>query len=684
MNFMKNFSKNIVVYLSIFIIGILALSRILFSVRYSIYQSNVNCASFYRFFNIYTIIGILFLIFVIMKIRIKINNPQIIVFIIPIIIGLLSMSFFSYKMSFDSFNCYDLARFLNEGNSITDALEYNNHYLHLYPYQYGYICLIRLFLSLFKDSAKTCLQIFQILMSGVANVFLFKITLTLNSEENENKITICFIMFSLIWFVPYLLSPYIYGFSLGLDLSIISLYYFIRYVKEKRLLYFTLFNMLIFLASLVKMNYAVLIIGYALYLLFLQDERIVTRSINTFIVLITLFISLNSHNVLFRMIDNTSVESLMPSKGRLVMTNPGLDNEEFNFRSGSNPGFYNGYIHYIPKEVNYDTDKIQTIIDGDFNNLCNYILGNPIDSLRYYFYKITAMWDSYDYLVTTYMTGEYSQEDYSSLDVAIDEINSPLNIVEGQIINIATVLIFISAIYYILNNKTEKTYLIICIWFLGGFLYHLLFEAKPVYIYMYVTALIPLSTIGLTKLINKIDLSNIKFSKRNVFISIAILLMLFMFIVKYNRQEHYRLVYDNTSEISHLGSVQNNKEIIKSVTFENDILCNKIRIPKEGNVDGIITVEIWNQSDLVASSSEKIIGSNKISIEFDDILLKKDSNYTFILYYQGFDEDNELLLYQDINNEFIIEVYDIVKYRLYYYQDICEDLVTIKYNNYKK
>ena len=201
---------------------------------------------------------------------------------------------------------------------------------------------------------------------------------------------------------------------------------------------------------------------------------------------------------------------------------------------------------------------------------------------------------------------------------------------------------------------------------------------------MYVTALIPLSTIGLTKLINKIDLSNIKFSKRNVFISIAILLMLFMFIVKYNRQEHYRLVYDNTSEISHLGSVQNNKEIIKSVTFENDILCNKIRIPKEGNVDGIITVEIWNQSDLVASSSEKIIGSNKISIEFDDILLKKDSNYTFILYYQGFDEDNELLLYQDINNEFIIEVYDIVKYRLYYYQDICEDLVTIKYNNYKK
>ena len=201
---------------------------------------------------------------------------------------------------------------------------------------------------------------------------------------------------------------------------------------------------------------------------------------------------------------------------------------------------------------------------------------------------------------------------------------------------------------------------------------------------MYVTALIPLSTIGLTKLINKIDLSNIKFSKRNVFISIAILLMLFMFIVKYNRQEHYRLVYDNTSEISHLGSVQNNKEIIKSVTFENDILCNKIRIPKEGNVDGIITVEIWNQSDLVASSSEKIIGSNKISIEFDDILLKKDSNYTFILYYQGFDEDNELLLYQDINNEFIIEVYDIVKYRLYYYQDICEDLVTNKYYNYKK
>lgn len=245
-------------------------------------------------------------------------------------------------------------------------------------------------------------------------------------------------------------------------------------------------------------------------------------------------------------------------------------------------------------------------------------------------------------------------------------------------------MIFISAIYYILNNRTENTYLIICIWFLGGFLYHLIFEAKPVYIYMYVTALIPLSTIGLTKLINKIDLSNINFSKRNVFISIVILLILCMFIVKYNRQEHYRLIYDNISEISHLGYIQNNKEIIRSVTLENDIVCNKIRIPKEGNVDGIITVEIWNQSDLVASSSEKIIGSNKISVEFDDILLKKDNNYTFILYYQGFDENNELLLYQDINNEFIIEVYDIVKYRLYYYQDICEDLVTNKYYNYKK
>lgn len=681
MKFIKNISKNVVVLLSIFIIGLLTLSRILISVRYSIYESNLVYALFYQFFNIYTIIGVILAIFLLRKIRLKINYSQIIVFIIPIIFGLLSVSLFSYKMSFDSYYCYDLARFLNDGNSITDALEYNNHYLRLFPYQYGYICLIRLFLYLFKDNAEICLKVFQILMSGIANVFLYKITLILNSEENENRITLCFIMLSLLWFVPYLVSPYIYGFSLGVDIAIISLYFFILYVKEKKTISFVLFNLLAFFASLVKMNYAVLIIGYALYLLFLQDEGIFTRLINTFMVLIILFISLNSHNVLFRIIDNTSVESIMPSKGRLVMTNPGLNNEEFNFKSENNPGFYNGYIYHIPEQVNFDIEKIEPIIDDDFNNSCNYILENPIDSLRYYFYKITAMWDSYDYLANTYMTGEYAQERYSSLDVALDDMSSPLNIAEGQIINIATVLIFISTIYYISKNRTDNVYLIICIWFLGGFLYHLLFEAKPVYIYMYVTALIPLSTIGLTKLINTIDLSNIKLTRRNITIYVLIILLLCMFIIKYNRQEHYRLIYDDISEISHLGSIRNSKKMIKTIALDKDIVCNKIRILKEGNVDGIITVEIWDKSDLVASSSEKIIGSNKISIEFDDILLKKDNNYTFILYYQGLDEDNEILLYQDINNEFIIEIYDIVKYRLYYYQDICEDLVTKRYYN---
>ena len=694
----KLFTNSLLIFTSIIILTI-AISRIFISIRYSIFESNTYTAYFYKFFNFYTLIISFALILIIKKIRIVFNDIQMnmLVFIIPVLIGLLANHYFSYNPSFDSKYCFDIAYALQNGVNIQEALEMYDNYLYLVPYQYGYICFIRLFIILFNNYALSAIKIFQILITGIANIYLYKITILFTNSNIQKE----YLLLSIMWIVPYLASPYIYGFSLGIALSIISLYYFILFNRNSKYIHFSIALLLSMFATIIKMNFSILIIAYIIYILIFSTYKPFKRIFNISIIIIAFFISMNSYNILFSLLHNISIPNLIPTSSRLVMTNPGLTEDDYNYANTCNPGFFNGYIYYVVEKNNYDIEKINNDIDNNIDNMISHIKNNKMSSIEYYLLKNIAMWDSYDYLVNTYMTGEYSQEVFSDSDNNINNMNSISNIIEGQVMNIATFTILIfSLLFFIYNkNNVNNEYVIITLWFLGGFLYHFIFEAKPIYVYPYITILVPLASIGINYF-NKIS-SKIK-AKPKIFITITSILIICLIVSFYNKQIFTINLFDR--DLNRKGIIEINNPITINQYFkiDFDFSANQITIPYEGNLaNNNLLINLYENENKLLSfninndSVKKNDNTNYISIDFDELCFYTDKTYRmeiviesisseFSLIYDDYTYNSSLIIDNRIIDDMIMNfrINRIEQSRIIYYQD--NELTQIKDLYYKR
>ncbi len=121
-----------------------------------------------------------------------------------------------------------------------------------------------------------------------------------------------------------------------------------------------------------------------------------------------------------------------------------------------------------------------------------------------------------DKLITIWADPTMEYKFYNTYDVESDDVNShPIvkEILFGKIYDYIVIyqkalitLIFIGALAaIIIKRKNMSNYmLLLYLSFLGGFIFHILWEAKSRYILPYIVVLIPNSCIGITALIDKL------------------------------------------------------------------------------------------------------------------------------------------------------------------------------------
>ena len=300
---------NRIIYYSLTMIALLiilpiTISRLFISIQCSIYDSDIYGMRYYLFFNFYTIILSVFIFFTMNKLHKnnKIISSRILgifLLVYPILIGLIVIFAFPCDLSADSKICYEIAKNLVNGIGLKEYVDLDS-YLLCYPYQYGYVNLYRIFISLFKENSILFMRIFQIILSGISNVYLYKISQKLFHHVDDN----IYFVISLLWIVPYVYSTYLYGFSVGLSLSIISIYYFIKYLQNNRVIDILISIIFLLLAIYIKQNYTILAISYLLYTLFCMQNKIRVKIRNALICGLTIFMSFNVVSLSSKMIDN--------------------------------------------------------------------------------------------------------------------------------------------------------------------------------------------------------------------------------------------------------------------------------------------------------------------------------------------------------------------------------------------
>ena len=387
-----------------------------------------------------------------------------------------------------------------------ENLTYRN-YIQYYPQQLN---LALTFTAIFKLFNSTNIEILQYL-NVVANILtilaLYAITFEIGKEIKINKIIFWIIGLS---FIPViLLSMFVYGDFIGLVFAIWSVFFAIRYKKYKKKRYFLYSAILIMMACFIRMNYLVLVIAIGIYWLidFLekQDKNkkdLLKLSISIISLIVITIVPNKIIKKLFCEQYNLNPEKTFSSIICLYM---GMS------ESTRGSGWYNPEVHEIftlSMEENSDNKKIlEEKCYPQMKERVKFLVTNPTKMIKFYTKKMITMWADptmeFRFYNSVYPK-ELNIEDYPI-------VNNILNLDAYSFIQLyqkaLLFLIYGGTIFAIWHqrNKLNKEIIFLCLIFLGGFSFHVLWEAKSRYIIPYVLILIPIASIGISNFIETIE-----------------------------------------------------------------------------------------------------------------------------------------------------------------------------------
>ena len=171
-------------------------------------------------------------------------------------------------------------------------------------------------------------------------------------------------------------------------------------------------------------------------------------------------------------------------------------------------GWYNGYNRNIYKKNQYDSEKAKDNIKNDLSKTINKLKDNPKYTVEFFYKKIVSQWNNPTFqcfwINNSRRTGTGKEK-----PAIVKSINGygKVNKVIFECMNIIQSIILFGATIFMLTNfkKNNIKQLIFAVMFIGGFLFHLIWEAKCQYTITYFVLLIPYSIRGYIQLSNTIN-----------------------------------------------------------------------------------------------------------------------------------------------------------------------------------
>ncbi len=402
------------------------------------------------------------------------------------------------------------------------ALE-NGAYLYYHPHQLGFIMYIYWIYEFFGVN-----KIIPMMLNSVYSVitlfFLYKITkIIFNKEEVTANVR----LFILLFFTLDLLATFFYGNIIGLMFGTISIYYLIKYIETNNDYNLIVLIITMILAIILKMNFLIYFIGLAIILIMnsIRNHSLRKFGIATLSIVFILIGCTIINGVLRYNIESRADKKFSRGVPASIYISMGMQEKESR-PSGWFNNKYNGIIN-IPNN-DYDIEKSDREAKEDIKNRIIYYINNPKDFVQYYKDKILstwieptfqALWSNESMEETTIKHMNYIENNHFLNDM----YNGKLNDLLIKYFDIYEITIFLLTIISLINNFKNFTlpkFSLILIFF-GGFLFHIIWETKSLYVIPYFILLLPFAADGLEimkgwikKIIKKLKSKNKRKSKR--------------------------------------------------------------------------------------------------------------------------------------------------------------------------
>ena len=312
----------------------------------------------------------------------------------------------------------------------------------------------------------------------------------------------CLILISGILFAPSCaLTAYIYGTVPGLFLAVKALKLVMQFRAEGHLRKGITGCILAALAVFLKYNYVIFLIAICIYLVFCfikdKNKNLLISAGAGIAVIAVLMLSLP---FMVKMVTGYKLNEGAPSVSFVAM---GMQ-EPY--------GMYNGYNNVTYESLGYDSSKEAEIAGEFIKGRLGEFVSDPAYAASFYTKKVGAQWadPTFDYIMSI------SERLYSS-DTAPSffwKITRPSFVkVISDITKIFLIFIFLGAASFAATfRRKENSYEagLMLMTFVGGFLFHLIWESGSSYALPYFMTIIPIGIMGLKDLIAGIASTDIK------------------------------------------------------------------------------------------------------------------------------------------------------------------------------
>lgn len=363
-------------------------------------------------------------------------------------------------------------------------------YMQAYPQQISLAFIYSLFFKIIEFDIMEVLRVINIISNMLIVIALYKINQQLSKKYKTNKVLLLVLILTFIS-LP-ILETFIYGDIPSLALCLFSVYFIMRYTETKEFIYSIYASILTMIAYMMRMNSLIFIIATMIYLLLIFCKNFTKnkKKENIFQILIIIIY------LMISILPSTLVKKYYFNKYDLDKTKK-YPNTSFLLMAMTESPRGNGwYNEDIAQPALKNPENVKSKYLENIKERLNYFSNNLGYTFNFYIMKVASMWTENTYsAITNNKVKEHK---------LAENISTSLNFYQKALLIVTCLCSIITLIQNRKNISNEMSFLLAI--FVGGFTFHILWEAKSRYIIPYIVVLIPIASIN----INEFCIKNIK------------------------------------------------------------------------------------------------------------------------------------------------------------------------------
>lgn len=381
-----------------------------------------------------------------------------------------------------------VARRIIRNDLSEDFTQTTIRYMQKYPNQNGMVVFIWALFNFIGTDNYIALQLINLAALFIAYYYIYRLIKEVFGEDIAAVSVIVMCMF--LPFSIYVM--FVYGTMLGMACAMAACYMLVRFVRDGHMRHGVLSAVMVALACVFKSNYMIV---FAALLITELITLIKTRS-RKMLAAAVLMTALNMMVSPLTSVAYTAISGDAASDGvpHLAWVAMGLQESP-----GRAEGWYNGYNDRVYADNNGDTAAESQQCREYLRQRIPYMLKNPAYTVKFFAKKTASQWNNPTFECFTFI-GDMQTANHKVMPSmeAIYTDGTSVNSLLIKFMNIMQSVILGGAFaYFVLNFKrSDLQELIYALIFVGGFLFHFMWEAKCQYTVVYILLLIPYAVMG--------------------------------------------------------------------------------------------------------------------------------------------------------------------------------------------